>query len=160
MKKILLTLLVLAFSAPIFAQTNSDDIAIIQSLYGKEKKELVKAYMVLSDADAAKFWPIYEAYEIERKTIGKRRLENISNYVNTYGHASEQEIDKMTLNSIKNNTAYDKLLGKYYGKLKKSLGSKTAAKFFQLENYLMIGVNASIYDNIPFIDELEDNKKD
>jgi hypothetical protein len=51
-------------------------------------------------------------------------------------------------------------LGKYYGKLKKSLGSKNAAKFVQLENYLMIGVNSSIYDNIPFIDELEDNKKD
>ena len=58
MKKIFL-ILCLSFSAGAFAQsTMTDDVDIIQSLYGKSKKELVAAYMTLTDAQAPGFWKL------------------------------------------------------------------------------------------------------
>lgn len=156
MKKLLIPFLFLFLSAPIFAQgVDNEDLQVIQSIYGKEKKEMLKSFLMLSDADAAKFWPVYEAYEVERKEQGKRRVALISEYVNTYGTADDVKLDKMTLESIKINTDSDKLLGKYYGKMKKAVGAKNAAKFFQFETYMLLAVRESIYDNIPFLDELD-----
>lgn len=155
MKKLFIPFLFLFLSAPIFGQgVENEDLQIIQSLYGKEKKEMLKGFLMLSESDAAKFWPIYDVYEVERKEQGKRRVNLITEYVNTYGAADDAKLDKMTLESIKLNTESDKLIGKYYVKLKKAVGAKNAAKFFQFESYMLLAVKESIYDNIPFIDEL------
>lgn len=155
MKKIILASLLLLFVAPVFAQDAQDDIKIIQTMYGKEKRALVGQYLALSVEDLAKFAPIYEAYEIERKELGKARLTNIAEYVNAYGSADEKKIDELTKQLMDINIKSDKLLNKYYGKVKKAIGAKNAAKFMQIENYLALSVKMSIWDNIPFIDELD-----
>ncbi len=157
MKKTILALVMFMFFAPAFAQESSDDIRIIQSIYGKEKRDLVGQFLALSPEDLAKFAPIYDAYEVERKEIAKQRLENIAEYILVYGTADEKEIDKLTLNNLKLNSHSDKMMAKYYAKVKKAVGTKNAAKFFQIENYLALSVRMSIWDNIPFLDEL-DNK--
>ena len=51
----------------------------------------------------------------------------------------------------------DKLIVKFYDKIKKEASVKTAAQFYQLEIYFLSVIRATILDNIPFIDEL--NKK-
>ncbi len=155
MKKLILPLFLLFAGLSSFAQSHNDDIQVIQALYGKEKSELIKAYLNLSEADAAKFWPIYEAYEAERKALGKQRIENITKYVDTYGKADDATLDKLTMDNLKINTASDKLLAKYYGKIKKGVNTHTAAKFYQFETYMLLAVRESIWDNIPFIDELD-----
>ena len=157
MKKTILALVMFLSFAPVFAQESSDDIKIIQSIYGKEKRDLVGQFLALSPEDLAKFAPIYEAYEVERKELGKQRLQNIAEYIRVYGTADEKEIDKLTLNNLKLNSQTDKMMAKYYAKVKKAVGTKNAAKFFQIESYLALSVKMSIWDNVPFIDEL-DNK--
>ena len=44
----------------------------------------------------------------------------------------------------------------YYKKIKKSSGSKEAAQFYQLENYILSAIRLEILSNIPFFDEFED----
>ena len=155
MKKTILALVMFMFFAPVFAQESSDDIKIIQSIYGKEKRDLVGQFLALSPEDMAKFAPIYEAYEVERKELGKQRLQNIAEYVRVYGTADEKKMDEMTMISLKLNAQSDKLMAKYYTKVKKAIGVKNAAKFFQIENYLALSVKMSIWDNVPFLDELD-----
>jgi hypothetical protein len=48
----------------------------------------------------------------------------------------------------------DKLIVKYYDKVKKESGVKTAAQFYQLEAYFLSVIRASILNSIPFIGEL------
>ena len=49
----------------------------------------------------------------------------------------------------------DGLIVKYYDKIKKSVGVKQAAQFYQLEGYLLSATRIFILGNIPFIGELE-----
>ena len=48
MKKTILALVMFLSFAPVFAQESSDDIKIIQSIYGKEKSDLVGQFLALS----------------------------------------------------------------------------------------------------------------
>jgi hypothetical protein len=69
MKKVNLIAVAILLSASLFGQSNKEDIDLIQSIFGKEKKEVVKQYMTIPDAKSAKFWSLYDAYETERKNL-------------------------------------------------------------------------------------------
>ena len=49
----------------------------------------------------------------------------------------------------------DKLIAKYYGKLKKKAGVKAAAQFVQIESYLLSDMRATVLEELPFIGELD-----
>ena len=44
---------------------------------------------------------------------------------------------------------------KYYGKIKKGAGVKSASQFYELEGYFLSLVRCTILENIPFIGELD-----
>ena len=49
----------------------------------------------------------------------------------------------------------DKLIDTYYGKVKKASGSKVAAQFYEIENYIISTIRLEVLDNIPFFAELD-----
>jgi hypothetical protein len=49
----------------------------------------------------------------------------------------------------------DKLLDKYYKKIKKASVSKVAAQFFQLESYFLSEIRSAIMQEIPYIGEFD-----
>lgn len=157
MKKLIL-ILSLAISTSIFAQTTmKEDVDIIQGLYGKSKKELVGSYMKLNEADAAGFWKTYDAYEVDRKELGRKKIQLINDYANNYATLTDEKADEIATASLKNNMEYEMLFMKYYKKTRKELGALNAAKFIQLEIYLQTAVRTEIQNAIPFIGEMENS---
>ena len=63
MKKLNVIAVSFFLSAGMFAQSNKEDVDLIQSIFGKEKKEVVQVYMTIPEAQSAKFWSLYDAYE-------------------------------------------------------------------------------------------------
>ena len=55
----------------------------------------------------------------------------------------------------KQKKSLDKLIFKYYKKMKKTAGTKPAAQFYQLEYYFLNAIRMDLLDNIPFIGELD-----
>ncbi len=155
MKKIVLGLLLIT-STQLIAQSGlKDDMAIIQSIYGKNKKDLVGAYMKLVEPQSASFWAVYDAYELERKELSMKKMELINDYANNYATLTEEKANEIANGTLKNNLLIEKLYSKYYGKTKKIIGAINAAKFIQLEMYLQTSVRSEIQDAIPFIGEIE-----
>lgn len=72
MKKIILIAICTLFAVNLNAQSNTDEIALIQSAYGMEKKQIIIQFMKLTEAENAGFWKIYDEYEAERKELGKK----------------------------------------------------------------------------------------
>lgn len=158
MKKILLTL-ILSLSAGVWAQTSvADDVAIVQEIYGKSKSQVIDDFLQLPESQAAAFEEIYSKYEIERKELGKKKIQIIEDYAANYETLSDAKAEELTEANLKNNQDLDKLLSKTFGKVKKVIGGKNAAKFVQLEQYLQIIIRSEIQDNIPFIGELDKTK--
>lgn len=160
MKRIF-TVLLLVIAANLSAQSSSkDELAIVQSLYGKEKTDLIDLVMGLSDTEKKAFQPVYDAYESERKALGREKIRIINDYAANYENLTEEKADELTKANLKNNLDFEKLYSKTYGKVKKILGAKKASKFIQLETYLQTTIRFEIQDSIPFIDELDDMRKD
>jgi hypothetical protein len=157
MKKLLVvTLSAVIFSLGLHAQSNKEEIEFFQSVFGMEKKAIVAEFVQAEGEPGEAFWTLYDQYETERKELGLNRLDLINEYATNYSALSNEKMDELVTRMIKQKSSTDKLVNKYYKKIKSASGSKVAAQFFQIENYFISAIRLSIYENIPFIGELED----
>lgn len=159
MKKVLIVIACACFSfGSVKAQSNKEDVDLIQAAFGKEKKGLVSQYMMVKAKDSVAFWKLYDEYENRRKALGKERIKIIENYANNYDNLTDAKATELSRAALKNDGNYVKLHSEYFEKFAKIIGGKAAAKLFQLETYLQTIVRAQIMDEIPFVDELDKSK--
>ncbi|MGL2963793.1 hypothetical protein ACSVH2_08250 [Flavobacterium sp. RSB2_4_14] len=159
MKKLFLVVLLSTTVATFAQSTTKEELDIIQGVYGKSKKELAVAFMNLSEPQNAAFFKVYDAYELERKALGAKKVEIIESYAKDYYTLTDESADVLAKATLKNNADFEKLLSKYYGKAKKEVGAINAAKFMQFEIYLQTAVRSEIQEAVPFIGELDKTKK-
>lgn len=152
MKKVLLLSISLFFSLASIAQ-NADEIAIIQSAYGMDKRAIVTEQMKLTPTEAEAFWPIYEQYEVARKEYGKTRINNIMEYAKNYQSLSNEKATELINSSFTNQMNIMKLQQKTFKQLSKAITPARAAQFTQIEMYLENAIKAKLGDEMPFIEE-------
>jgi hypothetical protein len=152
---ILLGLITISFLSA-HAQSNKEDVDMIQAIYGKEKKDIVAAF-IMPPADAKKtvFWNLYDSYETERKALGQKRVTLLEEYVDAYDSLDDKTTDNIMKQTMELQKSMDGLIGTYYDKIKKSVGVKQAAQFYHIESYLLSATRIYILGNMPFIDNLE-----
>lgn len=150
--KLFLALMLFALPFISNAQQINDEIKLIQSAFGMEKRALVEQYMGLPGDSG--FWTVYEAYEIERRALMKDRILLIDEYLTKLPTLSETDADMLALKAMKNSASLTGLAAKHYKKIKKEIGAVNAAKFVQLESYVQNTVLLAITESLPFIGEL------
>jgi len=139
-----------------FAQTNKEDIDLVQAIYGKEKKAIVYNFIVpTDDAKKTAFQGLYDAYETERKSLGQKRIALLEKYASVYGNMDDKATDDVMMQTMELQKKVDGIITTYYDKIKKSVGLKEAGQFYQIESYLLSATRIYILGNIPFIGELE-----
>ena len=141
-----------------FAQSNKEDIDLIQAAYGKDKKTLVSVYMNIKAKDSVAFWKTYDEYEGKRKALGRERIQLIQKYADQYNNLTDAQATQLANASFSNDAKYNTLNQTYFTKFSTVIGGKNAAKLFQLEGYLQNAVRGAIMDQIPFIGELDKQK--
>lgn len=159
MKRLILLSAFLFGALVLKAQPTVDEINLIQSAYGMEKRAIVEQYMKLTEAEASAFWKVYDEYEVKRKDYGKTRVSNIVDYANNYASLTDAKAGELIKKSLDNQIAFTKLQEATFKKLSKVMAPKRAAQFIQLENYLETVIRLNIADDIPFIGELDDTRK-
>jgi hypothetical protein len=137
----------------------TEDVEIIQQLWGKEKRAIITEYMKFTETEITKFAPIYDSYEMEYEKLGKQRLNLINEYINNYDKMTNEKADELMMKLLQNNAAIDALLLSYYNKFKEKISATRAAQFVQLELYLQTMVRAAMQSNIPMIGELNQTTK-
>ena len=155
MKKTLLTTILAAMVCFAFAQSNKEEIDLMQSVFGMEKKAMVAEFITLEPATKDAFWTIYDEYETKRKELGKKRVELLNKYADTYKAMDDAATDEMIKEMISLGADNDKLIATYYGKIKKASGVKSAAQFYHFEGYVLSKIRAEIMENIPLIGSFE-----
>jgi hypothetical protein len=158
MKKLIILVAVLICSADLFAQSNKEDIAIIQAQFGKDKKQLVQEFMVVPDDKKDKFWKLYDEYEESRKKLGRDRIDLISQYADNYATLDDKKATDLMTKKMNWRDSYGKFQKNYFGKFSSVIGGLQASKLMQLEDYLENIIQLSIQDQIPFVGELDKTK--
>ena len=155
MKKTLLTTLMVGLAFFAFSQSNKEEVDLVQSVFGMEKKAMAAEFIKLEGAPKDAFWVAYDEYETKRKELGKKRIGLLEKYVNGYSTMDDAGMDQITKEIISLQGETDKLIVTYYNKIKKGSGVKAAAQFYQFENYILSKIRAEIMENIPLIGEFD-----
>ena len=146
--------LVLVLSLSVQAQTK-EEVELFQAVFGMEKKEIVAEFVALEGQAAAGFWTLYDQYETERKLHGKKRISLLNRYALQYETLDDPQTDQILKDMRALGKEYDNLIHKYYKQIRKTVGAKTAAQFYQLEVYFQSAIRLEIFDQIPLIGEFD-----
>lgn len=144
----LLVIFLLAGGSSINAQSNEDELQLMQSLYGMEKRDIVDEFVELSDVQSEEFWRLYDEYETKRKELGKRRFELVNKYVNEYGKVSPANADTFMKEAIQLRNKSNSLRDSYYKKIKSRTDPVVAMQFYQIERYLSDLIRIEILEEI------------
>jgi ATP-dependent protease HslVU (ClpYQ) ATPase subunit len=158
MKRLVSIVIVVFCSLAAISQSNKEDIAIIQSMFGKAKKDLVSQYMTIPADKAQAFWKTYDEYEAARTALGRERIALIESYANSYLTMDDKVAGELSNRKFKWLGSYGKMQKKYYNSFAKVVGATQASKLMQLEDYLENNIRLSIQESIPFIDEIDKSK--
>ena len=152
----IMLLCALAFAlSPALAQTKAatDNMQILREKLKADKKLVVAANMDLTDAEAKKFWPVYDEYQAELKKINERMGALIVSYAKEYNANSltDENAKKMTNESIGIEESEVKLKRSFVPKLGKALPGKKVARYFQIESKIRAVVKYELADNVPLV---------
>ncbi len=152
MKKILIiTIVLLLANTTVYGQALDAFIEILKADANMQKSSIFRAKMKLNKAEGDKFWPVYENYERELDKINNERIEAIRYYARNYNHLSDEKSETLAKKVFKLQEQRIKLKKKYFKKFKKVSSSKTATKFFQLENRVNLLFDMKIASKLPLI---------
>jgi hypothetical protein len=154
MKKAIFIITLVSFSLGVMAQSNKEEIDLMQSVFGMEKKEFVTNFIQLEGPKRDAFWQLYDEYETKRKELGKRRIALLENYAENYTSLDEAKTGEILNEMMSLQTGTDKLISSYAKKIKKEVDVKTAAQFYQIEGYILSKVRTEILENIPVIGDM------
>jgi parvulin-like peptidyl-prolyl isomerase len=124
-------------------------IALMRRDVRQEKAEIMGSMMALNAQDAAKFWPIYSAYDEQLNKLNDQRVANIKLYVDNYNHLTDDQADKMIQSAVAYQKARAELLGKTYEDVRQALGGVTAARFALVEHQILSIIDLQIVSSLP-----------
>jgi Spy/CpxP family protein refolding chaperone len=133
------------------AYAQHTETELVRSVFKLEKKAMVAEFLKLSNDDAAKFWPIYEKYEAERSTLGSRRIALIDTYATKYEAMDDASADALVKESASIQKKEVVLREKYYAQVRKAVSTGVAARFYQIEDAINVGVRMELYEQIPML---------
>ncbi len=156
MRKLLFAVVLIALLAPIAAAEDGTDtyIELLRSDLRADKKAIVDFGMNLTDQESKAFWPIYDAYEAERKTLGDRTLELIKKYPDAVEVTGPDTIRMLSADWLKLQEDRLALIKKYYKKAEKQLTPRIATRWMQIEYRMSLLINLQIASEIPLVEPI------
>lgn len=151
MKKYLLIAVALFITSSAFTQINKDEVALMQAAFGMDKHSVVAEFVKPSPAGTDAFWKIYDEYEINRKELGKQRIELLEQYADKYLTMNGAEADAWTQKVIALQEKTDDLIATYYSKVKDKTDGVVATQFYQIENFILTAIRAELLQKVPFL---------
>jgi len=110
---------------------------------------IITEIMQFDDTEAASFWPIFRAYDLELSKIGDGRISLIEDYIDNYENITDQKADQLMTQVFALEAQRAELKKKYFDKMKKTLSPVTAARFFQIENQIQHIIDLQISASLP-----------
>lgn len=116
-----------------------------------QKVAFITELMEFTPAEDKAFWPIYREYDVELSTINDERVTGIEEYAQNYDKVTDALADKLAMKALELESRRTALKQKYYARFKTALSPKTAARFLQVENQLLMIIDLQIAASLPIV---------
>lgn len=138
--------------APQSGQTVSDqDIQMLRSDLRSAKKQIIAQNMTLTDAQAEKFWPVYDAYTQETIKLNDARFALIKQYADSYNTMTDAQANDLMKKQVALDQSFVQLRQSWIPKFEKVLSAKQTALFFQLDRRVGLLVDLQLASAIPLM---------
>jgi hypothetical protein len=141
-------------AVPAVAQEMSDaNMEILKQKLKADKKLLVAGNMELSDAEAKKFWPIYDAYQKDLEQLNQKLGSTIKEYAEAFnkGPVPDDKAKKLLNDALSVEEQETRLKRSYVEKLEKVLPFPKVARYIQMETKIRSLIRMELAQQIPLV---------
>jgi hypothetical protein len=134
------------------AQSSVDqNIDLLRKDIRSYKKQIIAANLQLTDAEAEKFWPLYDQYTAELVKINDAKYAVIKEYAINYDTLTDDKAVALTRQLLDVDQQVAQLRIKYVPMFNKVVPGKKTALFFQMDRRLLMLIDLQLAEQIPMV---------
>jgi len=134
---------------------SSQDVELLRKDIRSQKKQLVAANLKLTDAEATKFWPVYDRYSADLVKINDKKFAVIQSYADSWGTMSDEQAASFLRQWLDADIATTQLRQKYVPEVSQVLSGRKTATFFQLDRRISMMIDLQLASKIPIVQAQE-----
>ena len=134
------------------AATVDRDLQLLRKDLRSQRKQIVAANVTLTDAEAQKFWPIYDQYAAELAKINDTKLSLIKEYAANYAAFTDAQAQSIMERWTAADDAAVQLRIEYIPIFQKVLPGKKVALFFQVDRRIGVLMDLQVASEIPLVE--------
>ena len=115
------------------------------------RADIMAKNMTLTAEQAAKFWPVFDAYQKEQNGIIEGQLRDIKKYVESYDTLSDAGALALMQAHFARDTKMNALRQKWLGEFQKVLPTKLAVRAMQIDRRLSLAAQTEVTSRIPLV---------
>ncbi len=147
-----MALLLWSWALPVLAQERpADNMEIVREKIRADKKLLVASNMGLTQAEANRFWPVYESYQKDLGALNARMRRLIQQYAKNYEAMTDDVARGLVSDYLAIEEYRVKLKESYLPKLRQALPEKKVARYIQIENKIEAAIRYELAGKIPLV---------
>jgi len=139
----------LCLAAAASPQTVKDSLEANRQAVESQRRILVSGALPLSDAEANAFWPLYDAWEKERRPLDEQANKLLANFLGGAATMTDAQAKALVDEELNLEEARLKLRRTYFGRMAKAIPGRKVARFFQIDNKLDAAVRADVAKQVP-----------
>ena len=116
-----------------------------------ERSDIIAKNVTLTSEQAAKFWPVFSAYQKEQDAIMDEQMKGIQQYVQSLDKLDDAGALALINAHIDRDARMSQLRKKWLGEFQKVLGGKLAARVMQIDRRLSLAHQVVFSASIPLI---------
>jgi len=144
----LLTALPLASQAKEKVSLNADEQVLIKQIQS-DRRAISADNLGLTEAESAKFWPIYDEYEARRQKYEERYVAMVNDFAEKYDSLTDAQAEKILAERMDIERKQLELKEEFTKKIAKVLPGKKALRYAQIESRITNLLRRNLYSVIP-----------
>jgi Spy/CpxP family protein refolding chaperone len=126
-------------------------LAAVRSDMLASRADVMKKNLTMTAEQAAKFWPVYEAYQKEQSAIMDDHEKGIQRYIESFDKLDDAGALALIKAHLDRDERMDALRQKALVDLQRAVGTKLAARAIQIDRRLSLAYQLQIVSKIPLI---------
>ena len=126
-----------------------EDITLLRQDLRAKKMQVIGQNMSLSDAEAEKFWPIYNHYVKDLQEVNNQKYALLKQYAEMWATMTDEDALIYVRRWLEVDGQAQVLRLKYVPVVSQALPGKKAATFFQLDRRLNMIIDLQLFSQIP-----------
>lgn len=132
-------------------EVNEANIQLMRADIRSERKKVVAANMPLTEAEATKFWPVYDRYIAESVKVNDVRYALIKEYAQNYGTMTAEQANSYIKRWIALDGDNTNLRLKFIPEFEKVISPQKAAMFIQIDRRVGMMIELQLSSQVPLI---------